>query len=1064
MFIAIPCRLILNFTGNSLRRSAFFLLLLWMLAQSPALAWSEDPFRSSPQKQDLYDITVLDSGSRVEREISGGQVHSYRITLLAGQFASIAVQQRGVDVAEEVFAPDGKLIAGFDFEARLDEAERTEFVSETAGVYRLDVKAIFRGAAGRYEVRVKEIRAATESDRSLHEAQRLSTESSKLRVSGKFDEALTLAARALEVGEKAAAEPSYIAFLLNELGLLQTDKGEYAKAEASYQRAHAINEKTLGPEHPQTALSLKGLATVYTYKDDFGKARPLFQQAVEITEKSVGAEHPKVAAGLSNRGTFHSKVGDLMQAERDLQRALAIAEKTLDPDDLLTSQVLNNLGHLYILKKDYDRADTSLQRALAIKEKLLGPDHSQLAYPLLNLGRIARERKDYDRSLEMYRRALAIQEKALGPEHLEVAVLLNNIANVYKSKGDYAKPFELYQRALNVAEKSAGPYHGFTMVVLGNLARTYAARGDITNALKFQARVDDRLETALGLNLAIGSERQKLAYFDSLAERTDRTISLHAHLAPTVPAASALAALVLLQRKGRILDAMSESLTSLRQRFNPEDQKLLDQLNETTAKLAKLALNGPQEMTAHEYHKQLSELEEKKEKLEAQVSHRSAEFRAQSQPVTLAAVQAKIPANAALIEFAIYRPFDPRVELNSEAYGKPRYIAYILRGQGDVQWRDLGDAQVLDADVGKLRQALRDPQRGDVRDLARLVDEKVMQPVRGLLGGAKHLLISPDGELNLIPFAALVDEEGRYAVGRYSFTYLTSGRDLLRMQVARESKTRPLVIANPSFGEPASELLATNIAANVATARNRRRSVTTGRDITEVYFASLSGTADEAEKIRKLFRQSDMLSGAQATESALKEVTAPQFLHVATHGFFLSEPGVARSQMASPVGAAVATNSPAQATMRSINASAKIANPLLRSGLALTGANSRSGGSDDGILTALEASGLNLWGTKLVVLSACDTGVGEVRNGEGVYGLRRAFVLAGADSLVMSLWPVSDYPTRRLMTEYYQNLKLGLGRGEALRQAQLRLLDDKLHPFYWANFIQSGDWTGIDEK
>ena len=138
-------------------------------------------------------------------------------------------------------------------------------------------------------------------------------------------------------------------------------------------------------------------------------------------------------------------------------------------------------------------------------------------------------------------------------------------------------------------------------------------------------------------------------------------------------------------------------------------------------------------------------------------------------------------------------------------------------------------------------------------------------------------------------------------------------------------------------------------------------------------------------------------------------------------------------------------------------------NPLLRSGLALAGANRRGERADDGILTALEASGLNLWGTKLVVLSACDTGVGEVRNGEGVYGLRRSFVLAGAESMLMSLWPVSDLTTRELMTGYYKNLKQGLGRGESLRRVQLEMLKrpNRRHPFYWASFIQSGDWKTL---
>ncbi|MEP6920741.1 MAG: CHAT domain-containing protein, partial [bacterium] len=637
---------------------------------------------------------------------------------------------------------------------------------------------------------------------------------------------------------------------------------------------------------------------------------------------------------------------------------------------------------------------------------------------------------------------------------------------------------------------------------LGNIAKLYAALGDSANAITFQKRVDERLEKALELNLAIGSERQKVAYFGSVAERTDRTISLHLNLAPHERSAGALAALVLLQRKGRILDAMSESLTALRQRFSPEDQKLLDQLNSTTARLAKLALNGAQKMDADEYQKELRTLEEQKEKLEAQISERSAEFRAQSQPVTLAAVQAAIPRNAALIEFASYRPFNPRAENNNEAYGKPHYAVYVLRQQGEAQWKELGEALAIDASVDGLRKALRDPQRSDVQHLARDLDEKVMQPIRGLMNDATQLLISPDGELNLIPFAALVDEQGRYLVQRYSFTYLTSGRDLLRMQVARASKSLPLVVANPSFGEPATELLAST--AKRIAPLSRRRSIATGRDLSEVYFAPLGGTEQEARSIQRLFPEANVLTAAQATESRVKQIHGPRILHLATHGFFLSEqaavgppaqiataisnpnaksvppaiagesPANATTQAAtrnvrtigSIVPKAVSTGAPPPVTTRRISASSKIANPLLRSGLALAGANLRDESNDDGIMTALEASGLDLWGTKLVVLSACDTGVGEVRNGEGVYGLRRAFVLAGAETLVMSLWSASDYSTRTLMTNFYRNLKQGMGRGAALRQVQLDMLkrDPKLHPFYWANFIESGEWANLDGK
>jgi CHAT domain-containing protein len=328
-----------------------------------------------------------------------------------------------------------------------------------------------------------------------------------------------------------------------------------------------------------------------------------------------------------------------------------------------------------------------------------------------------------------------------------------------------------------------------------------------------------------------------------------------------------------------------------------------------------------------------------------------------------------------------------------------------------------------------------------------------MQPLRALLGGTTRLFISPEGELNLIPFEALLDEQGRFLVERYAFTYLTSGRDLLRLEVARENKSGPLVIADPLFGEPPALIASARTPVKVAATIRKRRSVTTARDLSETYFAPLGGTAEEAQVIHTLFPEASVLTSARATESALKQAAAPRLLHIATHGFFL-KPGE-NTTVENPL-------SPS----RGISSGAKIENPLLRSGLALAGANLHSATGDDGILTAMEASGLNLWGTKLVTLSACDTGLGEVQNGEGVYGLRRAFVLAGTESLVMSLWAVSDYVTRELMADYYRNLKQGQGRGEALRQVQLEMLKRKgrEHPFYWAGFIQSGEWANLDGR
>jgi CHAT domain-containing protein len=295
------------------------------------------------------------------------------------------------------------------------------------------------------------------------------------------------------------------------------------------------------------------------------------------------------------------------------------------------------------------------------------------------------------------------------------------------------------------------------------------------------------------------------------------------------------------------------------------------------------------------------------------------------------------------------------------------------------------------------------------------------------------LIVSPDGDLNLVPFEALVNESGRFLIERYAMSYVTSGRDLLRMQMTRAAGSQPVIFADPLFGEPGTTGFQTSNR-QAPTTESARRSVTTGEKLSSVYFTPLAATMEEANAIKTLFPDALLFTGSRARKATLQQVEAPRMLHIASHGFFLPDARVNGE------------------------------NPLLRAGLALAGANLPHETNESGILTALEASSLNLWGTQLVTLSACDTGVGEIRNGEGVYGLRRSFVLAGAESMVMSLWPVSDSVARETMVAYYTGLRAGLGRGDALRQAKLALLRRKVrqHPFYWASFIQSGDWTSLD--
>jgi CHAT domain-containing protein len=231
-------------------------------------------------------------------------------------------------------------------------------------------------------------------------------------------------------------------------------------------------------------------------------------------------------------------------------------------------------------------------------------------------------------------------------------------------------------------------------------------------------------------------------------------------------------------------------------------------------------------------------------------------------------------------------------------------------------------------------------------------------------------------------------------------------------------------------------------------------------------FASLDGTKLEADTIAPLFPNVTVLTQSQATENALKQLQSPSILHIATHGFFLEDVECVPASDARGAFSTPATIVPEYVGDRKQvcrPTPSNTENPLLRSGLALAGFNPRTSGTEDGVLTALEAAGLNLYGTRLVVLSACETGLGDIQNGEGVYGLRRAFVTAGAQSQLMSLWKVDDYGTSELMSLYYQRLQKGEGRSEALRQVQLEMMQAPAyqHPYYWASFIFSGDWSGI---
>ena len=746
------------------------------------------------------------------------------------------------------------------------------------------------------------------------------------------------------------------------------------------------------------------------------------------------------------------------------------------------AEVLYNAGRL-------DEALPLAERAVALQGDnpvLSDGRYSLRSSPYSILGRLYRAQGDYVRAEATYLRLLKTMETPPGSlASMSVARAYNELAAVYEAKGDYAKALQSRVRGNELIEH--------------NLVKTLAPALSTTG--------EDTWENRSTLSSAQMSAWEYIweTLLDSLVRETNSAVSLSALHLPEDRQARQLALTTILQRKGRLLDARAGQIAVLRRYGNQQDQNLIDQLtkvymqgstssigNSASAKkkvdeLTKaLRENRPTAQIQAELQAEImlsmmgpkgftTNMNSQKE-IEGAISKRSAELRKPEPLITISSVAQALPADAALVEFVSYKPFTPKARLESEEFGPSRYGAYVLHSVGVPQWIELGDTSVIDEAMNRLVLALRDPGRTDVDELARALDEQVMRPVRKLLGPSRRVFIAPDGALNLLPFSVLRDEKNQYLIENYSIDYLASGRDLLRLQNRGESRQGVRVFANPLFDLSPKQINNAGPSANNETAN------VVFKDLMSRDFKLLPGTAAEATAIANLFPDAVLSTEVKATEASIKSVNRPRVLHIATHGFFL-EDTKPRGQPNRLLRDDGLTN----------NSSVGIGQ-LLNSGLIFTGIRQgTSGPGEDGVLTALEVVGLDLWGTRLVVLSACETGLGSVKNGEGVYGLRRALVLAGSETQVMSLWKVSDAGTRDLMVAYFTLLQQGENRVDALRKVQNGMLRGEIlpgsgkvnrrdtkdtdspasdlvttknyrHPFYWASFITSGDWRNLDGK
>jgi len=861
---------------------------------------------------------------------------------------------------------------------------------------------------------------------------------------GAYGKAEPLLVRALHICEKASGPSPLLAGILTDLGGLHLEQGEYGKAEPFFVRALELRDKTLGPMHPDIANSLNNLGKLYTDQGAYGKAEPLLARALDIRERALGPMHTSVATSLNNLANLYLYGGAYEKAEPLYLRSLDIQEKTLGPTHPRVATILDNLAGIYADQGLYQKAESLYLRALDIDEKAKGPMYRDVAIVLNNLAFVHLVQGAYSKAEPLYLRALGIWENAVGPMHPDVAACLRNLGRLYTDQGAYQKAESLLLRALHNDEKALGTLHPDVVRDLNGLARLYRVQGARDKAQPLLSRAVDIRETQLRTELARLSEPRRRALLTTLREETGTVVSFHVDAMPTSERALELALTTVLRRKGRILDSLAETQATLRSHLTPGLRAQLDQLAQARTELSRRVHAPPDPKDSEARLAAIAASRARVEGLDAALSTASLEFRVQSAPITVAKVQAALPRGAMLVELVRYQPFVRGVV---EQRRQPdRYVAYLVTRQGPPRWAALGDAAPIDAAVDAALAALhRAPTAQTDRAALQALDALLFGPIRTQLTEVSHVILAPDAKLNLVPFEALVDAQGHYEGEQRLMSYVTSGRDLLRLTAPRAPRSPAVIVASPNYGPmPARAVPGT------------------------VSFAPLAGAAAEVDQLRRFFPAAP-LTGAAATKRALAALVGPAMLHVATHGFYTRDPAAAVPRPA----AAPSTGSPSSTAVAQrgmvLNGGAapqpqKPDDPLDaldHAGLAMAGANQGA----DGIVSAREIAGFDWSGTKLVVLSACETGVGAVPSGDGVYGLRRAVVLAGAEAQVVSLWNVNDSSAQELMRAYYDELARGSGRAEALRQAKLRLLRQPryAHPYYWAAFILAGDWTPLDK-
>lgn len=895
---------------------------------------------------------------------------------------------------------------------------------------------------------------------------------------GRYAEARPLVTRGIEMAERAR-NPEVRVQAVTLAGDQAWFEGDLPAARQHYVRAMALAEATFRPAHPSLCEPLLNLAAAQEALGDTAGARRFRERAVHVAEEALGPAHPLVALALGDLASSHVREGDHPAALRLYRRSLDIRQRRLGPNHVELATVWHNISYAQAGLGDWREARRAHDKAADIWRRALGPAHPHLARAHITLAQALEDAGQLTAARVWYRRALRIQERVPGQALPDVADTLTRLAAVALKLGSPAEGRALaeravaaadsggvagaevgaralevqgdalaamgvgpaaesvYRRALEATESVFGAAHTSVSAVRFKLARVLLQQGRRDAALE-AALASARLDQDLRQNtIRYLPERQALSYLARQPKSLDLVVE--ASLGEGLPAMRTRDALdVLIRSRGAVLDEVATRRSVVAGAPSGAARSAWDGLRAARERLAQFAVSGAGSASLADELRQARD-EAERRLAEVSVAVRADDARTQA---GLSDVMAHLPEGAALVSFYRYR------------HGAGlAYAAFVSRRDGSPPTLvSLGEASVIETAVARWRRALiafartRTTGLGPTTRAGRTLAALVWIPVAHELAGVERVFIVPDGALHQVSFAALPLGDGRYLLEAGPVTHtLSTERDLLPAPGAVTGSDL-LAMGAPAFGRG-----------------------TVGCATT--VFAALPGAAREVADVASLWRQSraagrgdpEVLTGTAATEARFKAL-APgrRILHLATHGF-VAMPTCEVSGGGTRAVGAVAVVTPTRLAGAGVLLDAPLAGP----GLALAGANQARRGrpADDGILTAEEIVGLNLQGTEWAVLSACDTGLGEIRAGEGVFGLRRAFQIAGARTVIMSLWSVDDQATRQWMNALYKGrLEAGLSTVDAVRNASLALLRDRrakglsTNPFYWAAFVAAGDW------